>query len=259
MNARPHFTKFYQCEFRNLRTKGAVLYWTEFHDCDFYTGEFVDTKLRNVIFNHSDLSSCTFSNVEVENLQYYPPNKQHGYNEAGSYDIFADNFKRFRVLFQSNGLRSEASDSYYQERYFEMLYAWQKSEVSKSVSYIWKKNRIYAYQHFKMHFGYFSKSIADFLSFIIWGFGERPFRVFLSSLSVILFFSVVYYFSSIQNLSGNFIDSLYLSTILFSTLGFGDYTPIQAGSFKLVLAFESLIGAFFLGLFVAGYANKSKY
>lgn len=258
-NARPHFTKFYQCEFRNLKATGAVLYWTEFHDCDFYSATFTDTQLRNVIFNHSNLSGCVFSNVEVENLQYQPPTKQYGNNESGSYEEFSDNFKRFRSVFQSNGLRKEASDAYYFERYFEMLNVWTKSELSNSIQYIWKKNRIYAYQHFKIHFKHFAKSVADFMSFIIWGFGERPFRVFLSSLCIILGFSLVYYFSPIQNLNGNFIDSLYLSTILFSTLGFGDYTPIHASSFKLVLGLESLIGAFLLGLFVAGYANKSRY
>jgi len=74
-----------------------------------------------------------------------------------------------------------------------------------------------------------------------------------------LLFAGIYYNSGIDGLDANVIDSLYLSTILFSTLGFGDYTPYQVGSFKLVLAFESLIGAFMLGLFVAGYANKARY
>jgi hypothetical protein len=140
-----------------------------------------------------------------------------------------------------------------------MLHSWNKSELSKSLQFTWKKNRIYAYQHFKMHSSLLLKSISGLISYLVWGFGERPFRVFLFSICTILLFSLIYFFSSVDGLNGNVIDSIYLSTILFSTLGFGDYTPIQAGSFKLILAFESLLGAFFLGLFVAGYANKSRY
>jgi hypothetical protein len=258
-NAQPHFTKFYQCEFANLKTNNAVLYGIEFFHCDFYNAEFKDSKIRNVTFDQSNLSGLVFNNVEVEDLEYYPPKNQYGYGGNGSFDKFADNFKRFRVLFQSNGLRKEASDAYYNERYFEMLHSWNKSELSQSLQFTWKKNRIYAYQHFKMHSSLLLKSISGLISYLVWGFGERPFRVFLFSICTILLFSLIYFFSSVEELNGNVIDSIYLSIILFSTLGFGDYTPIQAGSFKLVLAFESLLGAFFLGLFVAGYANKSRY
>jgi hypothetical protein len=93
----------------------------------------------------------------------------------------------------------------------------------------------------------------------IWGFGEKPFRTLLFTLTTVTLYSLTYYFSNIQTISGNYRNCLYLSSIMFSTSGFGDYTPYDTGDLKLVPVSESLIGAFTFGLFIAGYANKSKY
>lgn len=69
----------------------------------------------------------------------------------------------------------------------------------------------------------------------------------------------LYFISSIDTVGGNLINSFYLSSIMFTTLGFGDFVPFQNGGYKLLLSSEALLGAFIFGLFIAGYANKSKY
>jgi len=69
----------------------------------------------------------------------------------------------------------------------------------------------------------------------------------------------LYYISGIETVEGNLTNSFYLSSIMFTTLGFGDFVPFQNGAYKLLLASEALFGAFTFGLFIAGYANKSKY
>jgi hypothetical protein len=49
--------------------------------------------------------------------------------------------------------------------------------------------------------------------------------------------------------------------VTFTTLGFGDISPLNCGGtlYKFLVAFEALMGAFCMGLIVAGFANKSRY
>ena len=101
--------------------------------------------------------------------------------------------------------------------------------------------------------------IADSFSCLVWGFGERPFRTLISSAVVLLSYSICYFFSGVAPVNHDFSTSMYLSTIMFTTLGFGDFVPFQNGSFKIFMATEALFGVFIFGLFIAGYANKSKY
>ena len=62
----------------------------------------------------------------------------------------------------------------------------------------------------------------------------------------------------IYNLNGelieSYIETLYFSIITFSTLGYGDLYPI--GLIRFVAGFQSLLGAFFISLFVVVFARK---
>ncbi len=72
----------------------------------------------------------------------------------------------------------------------------------------------------------------------------------LAHLSEIVLFAIVYYFmqgSQIDGLgnltgdyNGSFLDSVYYSAITYTTLGFGDITPV--GSIRIVTALEALLG-----------------
>ncbi len=101
------------------------------------------------------------------------------------------------------------------------------------------------------------------------GYGERPLRIISISLVVILCFSFLFFFSGI-NYAGNiisytmsnnlyenidiFLNSLYFSVVTFTTLGYGDITPI--GISKLFASIEALLGGFILALFVVVFVKK---
>jgi glucose uptake protein GlcU len=99
------------------------------------------------------------------------------------------------------------------------------------------------------------EQLLSYISWLTWGYGEKPFRIIFNSLCIILLFSGIYFFSSNQNLSNNSINSIYYSIITFTTLGYGDIVPNTDG-LKLVSAIEALIGAFSMGLIIAGYTTK---
>ncbi|MCP4002241.1 MAG: two pore domain potassium channel family protein [Gammaproteobacteria bacterium] len=72
----------------------------------------------------------------------------------------------------------------------------------------------------------------------------------LAHLSEITLFAIVYYFLQRSqpdgwghlagDYSGTFLDSIYYSAITYTTLGFGDITPV--GNVRIVTALEALLG-----------------
>jgi len=54
------------------------------------------------------------------------------------------------------------------------------------------------------------------------------------------------------------IECAYLPIATFTTRGYGDI-PVKTNALKIACGSEAALGAFILGLFVAGFANKSRY
>ena len=95
--------------------------------------------------------------------------------------------------------------------------------------------------------------------YLVWGFGEKPYRAFLSALFMIFLSSVVFYFSEQLVYQGNvvipsYFDSLYFSVVTFSTLGYGDYHSI--GKIRLIAMVEALSGLFLVPLFLVALTRK---
>ena len=254
-NTEADATKFYGCHFENLKVFDSSLHWIEFTGCDMFKGYFENSRLSDIFIENSSINRFSFNRVEVENIIYTPPEKEWHCGKVMTYETVKDNFKRFRVLYQSNGLRQEASEAYYYERFFELKYIWGSIGFINILKRIGKTSRSSIFFGLKTNFRKLVLLVGQVLSYLIWGFGEKPKRIFFASVSLMTIYSVIYYVCLYHKV----VSSVYLSVIIFSTLGFGNYEPIDQGYFKLIVASEALIGAFFLGLFVAGYANKSKY
>ena len=120
----------------------------------------------------------------------------------------------------------------------------------------------------------------------IYGYGERPWNVAITAGVVILFFALFFSIigignpeiieikgTAIQQTSGNivdlafkgsiknnvirnFLDSLYFSTITFTTLGYGDFRPLE-GLGRILAGSEAFIGAFMMALFVYTFARRT--
>lgn len=106
--------------------------------------------------------------------------------------------------------------------------------------------------------------------FLDWScaYGERPGGVLLWALIVILFSSFVYDHNHELFLGWNskpmparIVTSVYFSTVTFTTLGFGDYHPIQVPYpdhgwwLPLYVAGEALTGALLMSLFLVTFAR----
>jgi len=124
------------------------------------------------------------------------------------------------------------------------------------------------------------------VSSIIYGYGEKPWNVIFSAGILIFIFALLFSLIGIGNpeiieLKGtaihqnsgnivdlaskgflknnpirNFPDSLYFSLITFTTLGYGDFRPLE-GWGRILAGSEAFIGAFMMALFVYTFARRT--
>lgn len=104
---------------------------------------------------------------------------------------------------------------------------------------------------------------------IFCGYGEKPLNVILFSI-LFIFICAGFYFMLGVNAAGgevgfdpsvgwgenfrSFLTSVYYSVVTFTTLGYGDITPV--GPARAVAAIEAFIGSFTLALFVVVFVKK---
>ncbi|WP_096084907.1 ion channel [Agaribacterium haliotis] len=101
------------------------------------------------------------------------------------------------------------------------------------------------------------------------GYGEEPMRVVAFSLVIIFSFALLYFCAGVNDgdtlikispsagLRHNleqFLHMLYFSVVTFTTLGYGDLSPV--GITRAFAAIEAFIGSFTLALFVVVFVKK---
>ena len=96
------------------------------------------------------------------------------------------------------------------------------------------------------------------ISFIIWGYGERPSRTLLSGILIIFLSAFLYLGGTLVKegviFKADFLEALYFSIITFTTVGYGDIAPL--GALKIVAAVEAFCGIFIMPLFIIGLTRK---
>ena len=95
-------------------------------------------------------------------------------------------------------------------------------------------------------------------SFLVWGHGERPARTLFCGIALILFSAFFYTFGHLSEASRifqpNFWQAFYFSVVTFTTVGYGDITPV--GLSKLIVVAELFCGMFIMPLFIISLARK---
>jgi hypothetical protein len=88
----------------------------------------------------------------------------------------------------------------------------------------------------------------------IWGYGERPWRLFLAGLVAIFGFGTLQYtLHGIPNAS--WWDHVYFSGITFLTIGYGDLVPVD-GLPRMLSVLEGIFGITVIGMLIASATKK---
>ncbi len=284
-----NFLRLYRCSLEDWECKESRLYDISFTECGVFGIKFLSCYLHKISFV-SSLIRPTFSNCELREFSFLPS------REFGASGV-ADVYRLLRGAYQQGGQTQEASEHYYLERTYRrkaLFYPYndypalcppmsrgirprdipqfiekgivtetQRMEQIKAhrkfIFSIWTTPR------FARHALWFkAKWLASWIDNALWGYGERPLRIFSTATFVILTYAGLYaIWRDSLNVASNgvrysLIDCLYFSLVTFSTLGYGDITPKEQ-LMKLLCGSEAIMGAFIMGLVVAGFANKSRY
>lgn len=179
---------------------------------------------------------------------------QVAYNDNGRIDHSEASklYRNAKRLFSSVGDTVDAGECYYQEKVHEM-----KSLASPRALFkeSWLRSGIL--KKGLLSVLCYLKCASKFISFITWGFGERPIRSLLMSMVVILLATLTYFLAPDSVTHHHLGRSLYFSIVTFVTLGYGDISQTSS-PLQLLSAIEAFSGMFLTGLFLAGFASKTK-
>jgi len=220
-----HNLHFENCSVQNISINNSNISGWLFATT-YVTGNITDSKLSNFrIFG--GLFNPTFANSEADDFSVVHENVIHD-------DAFEKTYRTLSKVASESGNQKDASE-------FKI----------KELDFI--KNKKQGFEKFFMN-----------LNKIYWGYGQKPFQLIRISLTVILALGIFYsffpcYFSNPDLKSENYFNvlynSLYFSVVTFTTLGYGDLSPM--GFLKFFAALEALFGALTLGFLVAGLTKNS--
>ncbi|WP_448216191.1 pentapeptide repeat-containing protein [Endozoicomonas sp. 2B-B] len=230
----------------------AHLYRADLSGCNLLKADLSGANLHRTLLIGANLLGVNFKSARIEHVDlgdtFLQEEKAHQASREGdkrqSSELFEEAeevARNIRKHCEAQGLFHNAGEFFYRERTFNR-YRFPLISRQRVVS-----------------------KIVDLLS----GYGEKPERVVLFSVSFIVFFSLFYFFlgiedsgTMVQYQSGqpfynnliNWLETLYFSVVTFTTLGYGDLAPV--GLSRLFAAIEAFIGSFTLALFVVVFVKK---
>lgn len=269
-------TEFLKCDLANVKFKDCLLdnsIWescalvlTSFNNCSVNEGVFKRCEFHSAVFNDSDISGTGIINMINAELEFYGQYGESEFNKSTYIDLMkyrnrkVDEKKRREVaedlatMYYTliNCLKIKNSDIDYLDEY---KYQYQKYHM------IAKKN-IYM-------------QIWDRISWIICGFGQKIGRFVFWFAFIIIFFAICYMFSGLQladssninyasfrgetlnlgEIAKDFGTCVHFSIVTFSTVGYGNITPLN-GVTTFLCTIQILFGILFVAIFTSIVIKK---
>jgi len=226
----------------NLNLEQASLMKADLRDSNVHCANLTDTNLLGIKWNGAKIENITIGKrIKQEKMALEA-------DKLGEDEIARDYFEQAEEIYRD--LRKAA------ER--EGLFAMAGHFIRKELTM--RRHQMPKYSHRRM--------VSKFID-IFCGYGEAPMRVIGFSMGLILVCTIFYFFTGLRYgsdihifiLTNGWIDNfflffncLYYSVVTFTTLGYGDFTPV--GFSKLIAAFEAFTGSFTIALFVVVFVKK---
>ncbi|MFH1360235.1 MAG: ion channel [Candidatus Omnitrophota bacterium] len=209
-------------------------------------------------FCYSSAGSCWSKRSGEKTFTYAAKSYEEAAKEAqknGDYEYASLLFKYAAINYERDGEFLDFSESFYHS----------KESYRRFLTYrLMNPGKIHPIIETKEERGVkgFVKRIGKWVlltfSCLIWGHGERPARTFFSAILIVCLASVLYTFGVLIKegmiFKPDLFEAFYFSTVTFTTVGYGDITPI--GINKIVAMLEAFSGIFVMPLFVISLSRK---
>jgi hypothetical protein len=252
-NSDESFFAFLDTNLENLQIINCKIYGWKWYRCEGHDSIIKDSRLNRCIFGKGSFVPY-FDNVDLTDSELetgYATNNEFGFGPS------IELARRMKNAFSERGRYSNAGKLYFIEETILRVDTLKELKTSfKSLFSSWK-----GIGRWLSYLDNMLKCCALWFSLIIqnwwWGYGERPVRVLLACLFVIILSSVL-----IHNLYGvgqgkTIYDSLWYSVVSFITLGDADFKP--TGWIRLVVGFEGIMGILGFGFLISGFTGKNRY
>jgi hypothetical protein len=220
--------------FRNVSFKSTHISFIEFTDCRFENCLFIGSTISNCRFNNCDFISCNFFRAQIQNCFIDPSSFDHCIDASKhpniGYSLYQELLHNSRQQVQPDFTRNAQYNFARWQRYFL------RSQIDAS-----KDNSL------KKFFRRMSL-IPAWLFEKTTGSGVRLINLAITSFLVLMALTTFnYYFRASFGLMlgkvpvSSFSEAFYFSTIVVTSLGFGDITPTKDIG-RIVIAFEAILG-----------------
>lgn len=244
----------------------------DFSHADFYRADLTNAHMFNINLEHGSLmkANLTEANLHCANLKncnllgikwQRTKIKSLQLGEQLIQEKQAKQAQRRSQPSRAKDLWEQSEEVYRDLR----KHAEREGMFKLSGQFIQKELTMRRYQMKKPSFARLMSKIVD----LFCGYGEEPLKVVNFSIVLILICAVLYFFTGINfegqhyyfrtdvsfmaNLNHLF-SCIYYSVVTFTTLGYGDITPI--GISRFIAAAEAFTGSFTIALFVVVFVKK---
>lgn len=236
-------------DFYRANLQGAHLFNLRLQNGSLMKANLVEAKLNSAVLTGTNMLGIKLKDAKIDNIK------------------IGKHLKQEKLGLEAEKSKQKAKAIDYYEQAEETYREWRKAAETQGLfglggHCIKRELRMRRYQLPKLSLNRLLSKGVD----LFCGYGEDPLRVVLFSLVVIFFCSILYFFTGVSYngtehgvFAGNanlttWLDALYYSVVTFTTLGYGDITPI--GFSRAVAACEAFIGSFTLALFVVVFVKK---
>ena len=244
----------------------------DFSHADFYRADLSCAHLFQINLEHASLMKANLSEANLHNAKLIDCNLLG----LKWFNTKIKNIHLGKELIQEKQAR-KAKDDFDLVREIDL---WEQSEeiyrdlrkhaeregiFKLSGKFIQKELTMRRYQMKKPSMARLMSKVVDMFC----GYGEEPIRVVNFSIILILICALLYFFTGISfegkmyhfdsqlsfaENSSHFFTCIYYSVVTFTTLGYGDITPV--GISRFIAATEAFSGSFTIALFVVVFVKK---
>ncbi|RYE85923.1 MAG: hypothetical protein EOO75_16385, partial [Myxococcales bacterium] len=230
--------RFESCLLGLSRFESVYLRDVVFVDCDLYGTDFERCHLHGLRLQGTSLKFCTFTGCEIDVAAFAGGLLEE---RKGRWALARDIYRALRLNLNAAGDERGSSWAIYRESVMQR-------------------------RHLRSQ-GRWAAWLFSLLVDLLWGYGQRPSRLFFFSLLFIAASAVIYFVTGIRlgdrcvdgpalsSWARHFGECLYFSFVTFTTVGYGDIVPCSGAS-RAMAAAEAFSGVFIMSLFVTANVRK---